>query len=118
MEEKKLTELFLNEIMYLLFFTDEDFIDKKITLNEIIIGLTVICLSFVFLHYLDDTIIKSLEIFENYYNKLEIEKMFRKNDLITSNKTNKNIISILTKNSGLIFSNKKVRFSDDIVIIN
>jgi DNA polymerase sigma len=53
-ENKNLLEVFIYEFIYLILFSDEEIIDKEITLNDLIIAIIVLSSSVLILYNIND----------------------------------------------------------------
>lgn len=118
-EDKNLTELFIYEFVYLMLFSDEDIVNKEIKINDIIITILVLSSSLLILYNISDIFWNIFKNIENCFDYLKIKEKFKTEELLFSNsKINQKFIYILTEQGDLIVYPKKVRFDDNVVIIN
>ena len=117
-EDKNLSELFIYEFIYLMLFSDENIINKEITINDIIIAILVLSSSLLILYNINDIFWDIFKNIGNCFDYLKINEKFKTEELLFSNsKINQKFIYILTEQGDLLVYPKKVRFDDNVIII-
>jgi len=117
-DDRDLTDLFICELIYLILFPDEETLDKKITINDLIIY-PILISSLMIMYNIDDIVWNSFQNGLNFIDYLNIKEKFKIEELFyNNNKLNYRVIYKLAEMGESFYYLKQAKTYGSVITIS